>query len=255
MAAAAPVRLNLRNSSVPLRGVGRRSAKVKISFCRNVLLHGLTETNTQCVKSLELILTWSDALQWGSTAIAALGGYAVLIGGPSAFMGKLFADRSITAQKAEFDGRLEKLKNELGRETERLKGELARDAETHKLKLKKQELLFSKMTDATTAFIELRQGFEPSYQHPDYGWEEAMDWMIEKFTDFESRVRVFYSKHGVVMSAENRSRLRRCMENASSHQFAEYEGGQAVKAARDAASSLRAELQELEDRLVAEIRD
>ena len=126
-------------------------------------------------------------------AIALLGGLSVISGAVGGFVAKFFADRSIEHHKAA-----------LGQETERLKGELAKETETHKLKLKRQEILFEKELDAAADFSALYRQIEPRFRHPDMDWDEALEDVVKSFTNTEARLRQFIAKHAPVLSQANR---------------------------------------------------
>lgn len=177
-------------------------------------------------------------------AIALLGGLSVISGAVGGFVAKFFADRSI-----------EQHKDALGQETERLKGELAKETETHKLKLKRQEILFEKELDAAADFSALYRLIEPRFRHPDMDWDEALEDVVKSFTDTEARLRQFIAKHAPVLSQANRNYIDACSSLASANQFAfPGMGGPAMKDARDAAEKLLDLLGKIETRFIQELR-
>jgi hypothetical protein len=110
--------------------------------------------------------------------VGLFGGVGAIVVALAAFASKWMADRSIERHKAE-----------LGRETEKLKGELAKETETHKLILKKREILFQKEIEAASAFIALHRTIEPKYNHPDMDWDEAMADVAKDFRKVAAQIR------------------------------------------------------------------
>jgi hypothetical protein len=178
------------------------------------------------------------------TIIAMLGGAGVVAGGVAAFVAKFFSDRMLEKQKAE-----------LGQETERLKGELVKDTETHKLKLKKQELLFAKELEAATEFFDLHRQIESKYRHPDMEWDEALTDVVEDFGSTEDRLQKFIAKYGPVLSDANRKGLELCMSMASNDRFTAAGVGHGdMKTAKESAEELLETLKQIEDLFVKELR-
>lgn len=108
--------------------------------------------------------------------------------------------------------------------TERLNGELANETESHKLFLKKQEILYQTQLEAASAFVALHRTIEPKYRHPDMDWDEALDNVVDDFTTIEKKLRNFISAFGAVLSSENRVQISTCMITTSNYQFAKHEG-------------------------------
>jgi Asp-tRNA(Asn)/Glu-tRNA(Gln) amidotransferase C subunit len=171
--------------------------------------------------------------------LTALGGAGVVSAGVANYL----ADRSLEKQKAA-----------LGRETERLKGELAKDTETHKLKLKKQELLFAKELEAATKFFELNRRFGPKRRHPETDWHEVREDVINDFGRAEKALQEFVAEHGPVLSRQNRKDLESCIAMASASKFAGVPGGDDMKEAKEAADKFLETLNKIEERFVRELR-
>src|SRR6266852_2635339 len=140
----------------------------------------------------------TKAEAWGLLvqALGLFGGGAVVTVALAAFFSKFMADRSIESHKAE-----------LGRETEKLKGELAKETETHKLSLKKREILYQREIEAASAFIALHRSIEPKYRHPDMDHDDALEDVVDSFSDTEDRLRKFIAKYGAALSADNRNQI------------------------------------------------
>ncbi|MCP3444082.1 hypothetical protein [Bradyrhizobium sp. CCGUVB14] len=187
----------------------------------------------------------TKAEAWGLLlqALTYLGGGAVLTIALAGFFSKFMADRSIESHKAA-----------LGQETERLKGELAKETETHKLALKKREMLYQKELEAASAFIALHRFIEPKYAYPDMDWDDAMDNVVDDFTDTSVRLRKYISTYGAALSPENRVQIDACYMLAENHQYAKHEGSQQTDDAKKKADEFLKQLKEIEARFLAEIR-
>jgi hypothetical protein len=127
-------------------------------------------------------MTWAEIGDVALKVLAYLGGGAVIVAGLAAAVSKYIADRTIERRKAE-----------LAMEVERVKGELTKDTETHKLKLRKTELLFAKQLDAAEAFFILRDKIYPKYSFPDKDWHSVREEIIDDFTSIEAKIRAFRS--------------------------------------------------------------
>ena len=179
-------------------------------------------------------------------AVAWLGGLSLVltaIVGVAGFVSKFIAERSIQSQKAQ-----------LGQETERLKGELAKEAETHKLRLRKQEILYEKEIDAASAFIALHAELEPRYRYPDMIWDGVLDDVVDSFGKIEKRLSNFIAKHGAAISSDNRNQIGSCRLMASNNQFAKQEGEPALTNAKQEAEEMLKIFNEIEERFLSEIR-
>jgi hypothetical protein len=164
------------------------------------------------------------------TVVSALGGSAVIAAAVAAFFGKLFADRSLESHKA-------------------------KESETHKLKLKKQELLFQKELEAASDFFALRRKIEPKYRHPDMDWGEALEDVVEAFAKSEDRLQSFAAKYGPVLSEDNRKDLDLATGIASDHKFASAGVGyRDLESAMKIAEKFLNVLQDIEDRFATELR-
>lgn len=181
---------------------------------------------------------WALALK----LIAALGGIGVIVAGASAFAANFVANRSLQKQKAE-----------LGQETERLKGELAKETETHKLKLRKQELLFEKQLEAAVEFFALRRRFEPKYRYPEMDWYEALEDLIQNFSDAEKALQEFSAKHGPILSAPSRKDIESCTQMASAEKFSGVPGAM-TKRAGEVAETFLETMKKIEESFVKELK-
>ena len=141
------------------------------------------------------------------------------------------------------------------REVERLKGELAKEVETHKLKLRKQEILFAKEIEAASNFIALHHAIQPTYSHPDKDWDEALEEVVHDFSSTEDRLRKFEKNFGPVLKKPVREALHRCISTASNYKFADHpENSGDMNDAKKAAEELLESLGKIEALIVDDIR-
>jgi division protein CdvB (Snf7/Vps24/ESCRT-III family) len=86
-------------------------------------------------------------------------------------------------------------------------------------------------------------------------WDEAMDDVVDSFTDTESKLRKYIAEYGAALSTENRSQIDTCMSLASNHQYAKHEGEAETKEAKVAAEGMLKQMKEIEQRFLIEIRN
>jgi hypothetical protein len=154
--------------------------------------------------------------------LAAFGGITALLsvlGAIIAWAAKILSDRSIERHKSSLNSDLETHRAALGRETERLKGELTRQGDSFRLQLKKQELMFDKELQATSAFLKLRRDILPTVDTPDFEWEDACQRVAGKFSEYEASFTAFEIAHGAVLSKSVRLKINACKNVASNYKF------------------------------------
>ena len=167
-------------------------------------------------------------------AAGLFGGISVVSVAVAAFLAKFFSDRSIEKHKAE-----------LGKETE-----------THKLKLKKKEILFSKQLDAIGAFIELHQKLRPGFDWPEKDWGEACSEVVDDFGKFENRLEEYLRHFGAAISKDVREMIKSCVMLASINKFAragEQYGD--MKQAEKAAGEVLETLEKIEQKMLDELEN
>jgi hypothetical protein len=188
-------------------------------------------------------MTKTEAWTLLLTAFGWFGGGAAITIALAGYLSKLLADRSI-----------ERHKWQLNKEMERLKGELAKETETHKLILKKKEILYQKQIEAASAYISMHRLVEPKYRYPDMEWDEALDDVVDSFSTTEGMIRAYISNYGAALSSKNRIQLDKCMLLASNNQYAKHEGDHAVKDAKSAAEEMLTLMKEIEERFIQEVQ-
>lgn len=185
-------------------------------------------------------------LELGNKALLALGGGGVVVIAVCAYISNYFANSS-----------LEKRKSELGRETERLKGELAQEAETHKLALKKQELIFNKEVEAASAFIKMHREIMPKYSHPDMDWDDACEQVASEFGKTEGKLEQFIVEHGAIVIPDAREMLSELKTLSSHHKFHGYDDENEIITpdAKKKAGELIEKLVLIEEKLIKSVRN
>jgi len=188
-------------------------------------------------------MTWAEAWDAIGKIATLLGGLGVVVIGLSGWLAKMVTDWTIEGHKSK-----------LVQEVEKLKGELAKETESHKLLLKRHELLFMKEMDAASAFIALHREVEPKRRHPDMDWDEAMEDVADDFSRTEIKLRNYVSEYGAALSPDNRGQIDKCMLIASNNQYAKHESDQAVDEAKKAAEDMLNQMKEIEARFLSELR-
>jgi type I site-specific restriction-modification system R (restriction) subunit len=161
--------------------------------------------------------------------------------------------QELEGKKGEISRQLEDKRGEFARELERLKGELTRETETYRLKLKKQELFFTKEVEAVSAFVELYHTVKPPILMSHMEFEDAREEVAGKMFAVENELRQFRVRHGMALSAGVRDDLDFLIAKVGHAKFDERDGGS--HHSRDvAAGEVLDTLQSIEQRLFAEIR-
>lgn len=172
---------------------------------------------------------WDTAIR----ILALFGGLSVVAGGIAAMVTKFLSERWLEGHKAA-----------LQKEVERLRADLAKDQETHKLLLKRKEILFLREIEAAKAFFELYQRVSPTYSFPEKEWADVIEEIIENFGEIEKELGNFVKDHGPFINPDIRRLVDQAEELSSSFKF--YSSGhgsgtpeQASEAAETALKLLR----------------
>ena len=158
--------------------------------------------------------------------LGSLGGASAIIFGFSSWLGKVWANRLMTKEKAEYAQDLESLRTRLTQETE-----------SYKIKLKKSEFLFQKEYEAASEFIALKWSFLPTYTHPNMEWYEACDEIAHNFEKIENSLNAFSSRHGAILKDEVQSCIGNAICLAGENKFA-ITSPEAPAIANDAANQI-----------------
>jgi len=183
----------------------------------------------------------NDLLELSGVVLGSLGGAAAIIFGFSSWLGKVWANRLMTKEKAEYAQELESLRNRL-----------TQDTESYKIKLKKSEFLFQKEYEAASEFVALKRSFLPTYLHPDMDWYEACDEIAHDFHKIEIALGAYLSKHGAVLKQEVKDLLSHSIGMAGESKF-EITSPEVPSNANKAADGLYKNLEEVENKLLKQV--
>lgn len=149
-----------------------------------------------------------ELFELASVILLSLGGGGVIVFTFSSWLGKVWASRLMAAETAKHS-----------QDLERLREELSRNSESHKVKLRKSELIFEKEFEAASQLIALIRGFLPTYRHPHMDWYEACEKIAFDLEEIESGLDIFLSKHGAVLPTQVKEHLGSCTGIAADNKF------------------------------------
>ena len=182
-----------------------------------------------------------EVLELSGVILGSLGGAAAIIFGFSSWLGKVWANRLMTKEKAEYAQELESLRNRL-----------TQDTESYKIKLKKSEFLFQKEYEAVSEFVALKRSFMPTYSHPNMDWYEACDEIAHDFHKIEIALGSYLSKHGAVLKPEVKELLSYSIGVAGENKF-EITSPEVPRNANKAADELYEKLGKAEESLLEQV--
>ena len=158
-------------------------------------------------------------------AVLTLAVPTAVLSGLCGWAGGWVKDRQLARYKAKLDRDAAVRQAELAATTERVKSELSQETESHKLALKKEELLFNKALDAMSDLSTLRRKIEPGYSHPDMDHMEAMEGVAASLGNTERSLWTYFTKHGHVLPENIRQDLLSVCNWATNHKFIVEERG------------------------------
>ena len=176
--------------------------------------------------------------------LATYGGPSVVATALSAWLGRLWADRLIGAQTAKFSADLERIKSEFLLETE-----------THKVRLKKSELLFQMEVSATSAFVGICRNIRPLHEWPDMESSDAYDMVASKFSKIETILADFLGQHGAVLDTPEIEGISICIGIAGQHKFDTCDSPEISTEANRSAEKMLYELSRVEQALINNLRN
>lgn len=201
------------------------------------------------------ITLWSLVRSDITQAITVFGGVSVVAALLARWVGDLLSAKTLAKQKAGLDAELVRLKAELDRVAEQAKADISKEFELNKLRLKKQELLFSKELDAAAAMISLRRDINPTYDHPDQGWEDTMEKIASNLVITEKNLSKYILTYGNVLPSEALIMLENCLEFASNKKFDIHEYGCFTNQIGSSMEVFLKSLLDMEKKFLAHIRD
>ncbi|ACV33998.1 hypothetical protein [Accumulibacter sp.] len=181
--------------------------------------------------------------------LLAFGGNAALIA-ILAVLAKSLLDKLIVRDTKVFES---ELKSKTDAEIERLKNEMARNVESYKVQLKKSEIFFQRELEAASAFSTLFHSILPGYNNPLMDWYEACDEIAHDFGRIETRLSDFMSKHGAVLTDDERALLVDATSDAGYGKF-DVIDGDVDSNANQKADELYQKLKNLEAKLIERVR-
>ena len=186
-------------------------------------------------------MTLSDAYEIASAVLISVGGAAGILFVFSSWLGKVWAERILSKEKAKNAEDIEAFKKQLVLETE-----------SHKVRLKKSEHIFAREFDAASALVALVRDISPRHRQPTMDWSDACDDIAQDFGKIESQIGTYLRSHGAVLDQSVRDVLSSCMALAGESKFDVFEG-EVSREANEAADQLYTKLQEAESALIVQV--
>ena len=153
-------------------------------------------------------MNFQEILKISGALLGSLGGGVIIVFAFSNWLGRVWANRLMTKEKAEYAQELESLKNRF-----------TQDTESYKIKLKKSEFIFEKEYEATSEFISFKNNLLPRYKHPDMDWEDVFRHIEGQFKEIEIFLDKFLAQHGAVLSEEVKNDIGHAKRIAGSEKF------------------------------------
>lgn len=185
----------------------------------------------------------SDIWQIAFAVLTSLGGGAVIILGFSSWLGKVWANRLMEAEKASYANALEELKSKLNQDTE-----------SYKIKLKKSEFLFQKEFEAASKLVEFRQSILPEHYSPRMDWGDVEIDIANQFGNIEKYLKNFLGLHGAILSKEIKELVELSIYKAGSNKHYDNPGGPPIHAII-AAREVYEHVQHSEELLIEKVQD
>lgn len=161
----------------------------------------------------------SDILAISGSVLASIGGGTAIVFAFSNWLGKVWANRLMVKEKAEYNKELEKEKTEHIRQLELLKNSFLKETESYKIKLKKSEFLFEKQFEAASELVALHRSFLPDISFPHMDWEDVLDHYVFSSEEIEKKLKNYLSCHGAVLGEEVEEKISECLSIAGWNKF------------------------------------
>ncbi len=176
-----------------------------------------------------------------------------MIAAACGFISKAVVDRTIETHKSSLSVELERQKGKLSEELERLKGDLSKDVESHKLTLRKAEILYERQLEAASAFLPLSHKIRPQYSRPEMDWHDACEDTAQRLGHIERDLSAFQNAYGAVISPNARELISSAITLSAQNKF-EGDVIEPSSHAADAAGRLLETISKIESLLIADIR-
>jgi hypothetical protein len=183
-----------------------------------------------------------EVLEISAVILGSIGGAAAIIFGLSSWLGKVWADRLMRRETAEF-----------ARELEEIRRRAALESESYKIRLKKSEFLFQREFAAASEFVALVRSVMPRREWPGMEWNDVYDFIASDFDKIEDRLDEFLATHGAVLRNDVVEHIVRCLQIAGDSKFSVI-GNEVSEEANSAAGRLYEELKAAENGLLDQVR-
>lgn len=187
-------------------------------------------------------MTLSDVLEIAGAVMVSLGGAASILFAFSSWLGRVWAERILSKEKAKYAVNLEAFKKEL-----------LLESESYKTRLKKSELIFAMELDAASALVALIRDISPTYTHSTMDWYDACNEIALNFGKIELLIGAYLRAHGAVLSESVKDLLSSCYGIAGKNQFEISEGDVSCEA-NTAADSLHTKLKDAESSMLRQLK-
>ena len=157
-------------------------------------------------------------------------------------MGKIWAEKLMAKESAQH-----------ARDLESLRGDLMRETESHKIRLRKSELIFQREVEAASELVALSRHLSPQRWRPGMDWDDVCDDIASDFHLIEKELRAFLAKHGAVLPGGVKDDLGWCIAIAGEGKFEVGETG-VPGGANTEADQLIKKLWDVENDLISHVR-
>ena len=161
----------------------------------------------------------SDVFAISGSILASIGGGTAIVFGFSNWLGKIWANRLMEKEKAEYSKEMEKERAFHTRELEMMRNSFLKETESYKIKLKKSEFLFEKQFEAASELVALRRSFLPEVSSPDMDWEDVLDHYVFSSKVIEKNLGEYLSRHGAVLGEDVEEKISKCRGLAAWNKF------------------------------------
>lgn len=186
----------------------------------------------------------ADLVEVGIKALAALGGVGVIAAGVARTVSNHASQRWLQDNQGKLATALETHRAILAKETE-----------THKLTLKREELMFNRELEAADAFMGVWRKVWPQYSHPDMDWHDACCDVADRLSAIESLLEDYLERHSVAISSEVREVIEQARSEAGSEKFFDNApGNEPPKSAMTAAEKVLDAMRGARDTILSDLR-
>ena len=154
-------------------------------------------------------MTWDEAFKLISSAIIAVGGGGAMVLALSSWLGKVWAERILIADRDKYQRQLEKLKSELTLDVERLKADLALKLEIAKRLSENQFHLYN---DLWSSLCDLKIS-------ADGLWERVDRTSLKKFADQLKKTKAQILRSSLLVEHGHYESLKDLMDQFSNFEF------------------------------------